>query len=258
MIDDTLGIAGRAGGVVESNGIPFVVRAPPGKARIAAGHEIVVLDAAQPVAALRKFPVVVVDDERLHLCQRQGGLHHRCELAIGDEDFRLGMVELKGNDRSIEPRVDGVQNGTRHRHAVVRLQHRRRIGQHHRDRVAGADAPRGKGRRQPAGARIELGIVSPQPAVNDRRAIGIDEGRALEEAQRGERLIVGRCPFQALRVGMGGHFHGPRLAATLATYWKGPRASTRPCLLHARSQQCGQQSKSGATRYASRPQESRT
>ncbi len=55
MEDDALGIAGGAGGVVERDRVPFVVRHLPREIGIAAGEKLLVVDLAQRFARLREF-----------------------------------------------------------------------------------------------------------------------------------------------------------------------------------------------------------
>ena len=78
-----------------------------------------------------------------------------------------------------------------HRHPVMRLEHGRGIGQHHRDGIAIADAPRGQRRGKPPRARIELGIARAALAMDDGGVIGECRRRALEEDERRQRLIIG-------------------------------------------------------------------
>ena len=93
----------------------------------------------------------------------------------------VGVVEREGDDRGIEPRVERVENALAHRHAVMALEHGRRIGEQHRHRVAAPDAALGQRRRQPARARVELAVAAPQRPVDDGRVVGKDGGRALQE-----------------------------------------------------------------------------
>ena len=51
-------------------------------------------------------------------------------------------------------------------------------------------------RRQPARARVELGVASAQGAVIDSGVVGEDRGRALEERQGGERLEIRRVAVE--------------------------------------------------------------
>ena len=84
--------------------------------------------------------VVVVDHQRPDFRQRQRLPDHAGELAVDDQHLRFGMVELEGDDRRVEPRVQGMQHRLDHRHAEMRLEHRRRVGEHDGDGVAFADA----------------------------------------------------------------------------------------------------------------------
>ena len=132
VIDHALGIAGGAGGIVERDGVPFVVRHQPGEIGIALRNEILVFDVAQPLAVTGIFRIVVVDYQRLHFAEAERLLHHLGIFAVGDHHLGLGMIEGEGDDRRIEPRVERVEHALRHRHAVVGLQHRRRVGEQHR------------------------------------------------------------------------------------------------------------------------------
>ena len=122
------------------------------------------------------------------------------------------MVELEGEDRRIEPRVERMQHRPGHRHAVVRLQHRRRVGQHHGDRVArcrcrAAPAPTraaGSARRTRHSSCAGRRARPPCAPGNGRRP--------LQERQRRQRLIVGRALVEVLRVGVGEGLCGHRRA----------------------------------------------
>ena len=50
VVDDALGIAGGARGVVERDRVPFVVGHRPGEIGIAAGEELLVVDRAERLA----------------------------------------------------------------------------------------------------------------------------------------------------------------------------------------------------------------
>ena len=190
VIDDALRIAGGAGGVVEADRVPFVVGHLPGEGGIAAFEQLLVVDGAEPLAGAGIFGVVVVDDERLHLGERQRLLDHLRVFAVGDQHLGFGVVEGEGEDRRIEPRVERVEHGAGHRHAVVRLDHRRGIGEHHRDRVAAPDPFLGERGGEAAGTGVELGIGEALRPVDHRGPVGKHGRRAFEEGQRRERLKV--------------------------------------------------------------------
>ena len=93
MIDHAFRIAGGARCVVERDRVPFVVGHFPGVARVALRDEFLVFDGADPLARAGKFLIVIVDDQRLHLGERERLFHHLGEFAVDDHDLGAGMVE---------------------------------------------------------------------------------------------------------------------------------------------------------------------
>ena len=67
----------------------------------------------------------------------------------------LRVLEDERDHRRVEPGVDRIEYRASHRHAIVRLEHRRRIRQQHGHGVAVADVARGQRRGQPAAAIAE-------------------------------------------------------------------------------------------------------
>ena len=63
-VDDALGIAGGARGVVERQRLPLVLRHAPAEPGVARGEERLVVRVGQRLGRLRELLVVVVDDER--------------------------------------------------------------------------------------------------------------------------------------------------------------------------------------------------
>src|SRR6185503_16884771 len=96
----------------------------------------------------------------------------------------------------------------------------RRVGEHYRDRVAAADAALLERRGEPPGAGVEVGVVAPELAVDDRGVPREHARRALEEAERCQRLEVRRIAVEIDVVGRFRHWVSP-LGETLA----GNRAS---------------------------------
>ena len=76
------------------------------------------------------------------------------------------------------------------------LKHYGRVGKKRRHRIAALDAVLGQRRSQPPGAHVELAVGAPQRSVDDRRMRGKDGGRALEKAQRRQRLEIGRVAVE--------------------------------------------------------------
>ena len=162
MIDHALRIAGGARSVIERDRVPFVVRHLPGISRVAFLQKLLVIEIAEFFAGAGIFRIVVIDHQRLDLGARQRLAHHAREFAVDDQHFAFGVIEREGVDRRIEPGVDGVEHGAAHRHAIMRLKHGRRVGEHDRDRVAALDAALGQSRREPARAVVEVAIAAPQ------------------------------------------------------------------------------------------------
>ncbi len=54
----------------------------------------------------------------------------------------------------------------------------------------------GQRRGEPPRARVELAIAAPQRAVDDRGVVGKHGGRALEKAERRQRLKIGRIAVE--------------------------------------------------------------
>ena len=178
MIDDALGVACGARRVVERDRVPFVVRLQPGEFRIAFAQKIFVFDGAEPFAGAFVFRIVVIDDQRLRLAERQRIFHHVGELTIDDQHLRLAVIENERDDGGVEPCIDGVEHGSGHCDAVVRVQHCRRIGEHRRHGIAAPDAAPGERRAQFFGARKKFAVGPGPPAMNDRHLFRIDQGGA--------------------------------------------------------------------------------
>ena len=191
VIDDALGIAGRARGVVERDRVPFVARHAPGEVRLAGSDELLVVDRAQPLAGAGEFGVVVVDDQRLHLGERERLAHEPGEFAVGDQHLRFGMVEREGDDGGVEPGVECVEHRSRHRHAVVAFEHAPACWRASTETVSPRLMPRrASARGEPARAGVELGVAAPQRPVDDRGMVGKHLRRPLEERQRRQRLEI--------------------------------------------------------------------
>ena len=110
------------------------------------------------------------------------------------------MVELEGDDGGVETGVERMQHRLGHRHAEMRLQHWRRVGQHHGDRVALADAVLLQRRGELQRAAPEIAVADALAAVDDGYVVGIRPCRALQIGERRQRLVVGRVPVEILFV----------------------------------------------------------
>ena len=114
----------------------------------------------------------------------------------------FAVVEGEGDDRGIEAGVERVEDGARHRYPVVGLQHRRRVGEHHRDRIAARNAVFCQRRSEPSRARVDIFVGRLARSMNNGRILGEDLGAALQEQQRRERLEVGAVAVEIGIVGV--------------------------------------------------------
>ena len=73
-----------------------------------------------------------------------------------------------------EPGVDAVEHSPGERHPVMRLHHRRRVGQHDRHGIALADVARPKRRSEPARARAQLAPTLTRGPVDQRKPLRKD------------------------------------------------------------------------------------
>jgi len=101
------------------------------------------------------------------------------------------MVQHEGNGLWIKPGVERIEHRARHRHAKMRLHHRRGVGQHHRHRIVLANAMLLQGAGQLPAARIGLRPGLAQFAVDDGQPLRVDLGGAGDKAQRCHRRMVG-------------------------------------------------------------------
>ena len=108
MIDHALGIAGRAGGIVERDRVPLVVRHKPSVSGVAGGDQLLVFDPADARPRPAICRVFIVDDQRLRLGERKRFAHNSRVFAIDDENLCLCMVEREGQNRRVKPRVECV------------------------------------------------------------------------------------------------------------------------------------------------------
>ena len=169
VVDDALGIAGGARGVVERNRVPFVVRRGALIGFVALGDERLIVESAEPSARTVVFRVVIVDDQRPGLGQLQGRADHARKFAVDNERLGLAMIEHEGDRGRVEAGVERIEHGAAHRHAIVAFEHRRRVGEHDRDRVAADKAALGERGSELLRAGVELSIVawSLQPAESE-------------------------------------------------------------------------------------------
>ena len=207
VVDDALRVAGGARGVAERDGVPLVVGQPPRRRRVALGEERFVVHFAETLAGRRRV-VLDVDHQRARSVEQgERALDRGRELAVGQQHLGLAVLQHEGDRFRIEPGVERVEHRARGRHAEVRFEHRRHVGQHCRDGVAAADAGGAERAGQAPAALEGLAPVAPERTVDQRGAPRIDRRGTLDEAQRRQRDEVGGVAVEADVVGSGGARH---------------------------------------------------
>ncbi len=180
------------------------------------------------------FAVVHVDHHRhaamLALQQTQRLGDHRRELAVGDQHLGFAVVHLPGQQRRIQACVQRIEHGVERRYRVMRLDHLRRVGQHHADGTASAHTQRAQRGGEPGRALAHLRPAVSPCAVDDSGQVAEDLGAAFDEAHRAQRHEIGGMAVEVVIVDA--HRRRSRV---------GPHLAIRkaPQLDHASAARCG-------------------
>ena len=129
----------------------------------------------------------------------------RGEFAVDDERLGLAVIEHEGDRGRVEASVERVEHSAAHRHAVMTFEHRGRVGEHDRDRVAANEASPGEGGGELLRSRVELAIAAAQRPVSDRQPVRKHRSCALEEGERRQRLKIGGIAIEIAIIGRKGH-----------------------------------------------------
>ncbi len=183
VVDDALGLAGGAGGVVERNRLPLVVGQAPVEFRVALAQEVLVLQLAQALAA-GTGGVVHVDDQRRFFETRYCLGDDGRKLAVGDQRLGLAVLQAVGDGGGIEADVERIEHRAEHGHGKARLVDGGDVRRHHRDGVPAADSTGRESRGEPAAAGVGFGPAECAVVVDQRRMVGVNSRRAPKEAQR--------------------------------------------------------------------------
>ena len=195
VIDDALGLARGAGGIVEGDRVPFVARPQEWLPGVALGKERFVIDIAD---APRLEPLIDDLDDigamRGHLQRSFGNARER---AVDHQHPAFGVIEDVRDRRCIEAEIVGVQHRAGPRHAVMGFDHRGGIGREHRYHlaIAHADAAQSAGER-PATPQYVRPAQAPI-AMHDADLIRINQSRPLDKSKRREREVIRRALPQA-------------------------------------------------------------
>ena len=184
MVDNTLGIAGRARRVEQANRLPFVGRPAAHIVGCALGQKRFVIERRQtrPLACIR--PVVDVDDRGFAFAKRQSRLQRGRKFAVGEHEFGFAMVEDEGDRRGIEPVIQRVQHAAGERDGVMRFEHRRNVGRKDRDRLALLQTALDQRMRKAAHAGGKARIADARLPVHDRGLGRVDRRRTEQKAHR--------------------------------------------------------------------------
>lgn len=136
VIDHAFRPARSPRGVIERDRIRFGLGKRPDKVRIPLRNKFFILDLPEALAGAGVLRVVDIDHQWLFLELGQRRPGHGREYAVGNEDFRLGVLEYVGDRIGVEARVDGVEHRPQQRHAIVHLEHGWNVRQHRRYHVA--------------------------------------------------------------------------------------------------------------------------
>jgi hypothetical protein len=197
VVDDAFRVPRRARGVIQTDGLPLVGGALPGGGGVALGEQRLVLDGADRGALADEERVIDVDEEQVAAEPGDGLAGDGREFRVDEQHLRLAVGQHERERVGVEPRVERVEHRPAHRHAEVRLDHRRRVRQERRHRVASSDAAGPQRAGQPPAASPDLAPRPPQRAVDDRHPVRIDVRRSIEERERRERPVVGLVSVEA-------------------------------------------------------------
>ena len=183
MVHNTFRVAGGAGGVVQGNGLPFVLGPVPFELGIALGEEGFVIEIAQGFA-FAVLRIVHVDHQNRPFDQFQSLPNDRVELAVGNQYAGFAMLKHEGDGFGVQTYVQGVEHRADHGYTKVGFQHGRNIRQHGGNGIALANTPTVQGGSQAAAALIGFLPVTAQTAVDDGRVVRVDRSGAFNERQR--------------------------------------------------------------------------
>ena len=200
-----LRVAGGARGIAERNRVPLVVGVADRIIRVAGGKESLVFGVADDLAGGGQR-VVDADHQGLFALQQvERRARHRGEFAVDQEHAGFPSAQDEGDDRRVEPGVDGADHAAGHRDAVMRLQHGRDVGRKHGNGVAAADAVGGQRGGEAAAAFEQLRIGDAAVAMHHGKPVREHAGGAHQEGDRRQRHIVGRVLVEVLVVDGRGH-----------------------------------------------------
>ena len=106
------------------------------------------------------------------------------KCCVRDQDFGFTMAKDIGNRVRVEPDIDGVQDSTCGRNAIMTFYHFRCVECHDRNRIALGDAERGQSRGEAAATGKTFSPSIAAVTMNHSNAVWKDSCCLFNESQR--------------------------------------------------------------------------
>ncbi len=212
MQDHALGIPRGAGGVVDGDRLPFVLRRTQRPPRVALGQKRLIVQVVSEVGSLG---LIIVDahqqGRRIEHGQRLLG--HGTELTVADQHPGRAVAQDEGDAACLQANVDAYQHRPGTGYAIVGLEHFRDIRRQYRHPLARLYADPLQGTGQGATALVQLAVAVAPCAIDHRIALRVHLRGTLEERQRRQRDMVGFVGSKLVLKGR--NHHGSHLIDTL-------------------------------------------
>ncbi len=118
------------------------------------------------------------------------------ELRVHDQHTRFAVTQHKEQGGHVEPGIERIEHGARHRHAKMRFDHGRNIRQQHGDRLPTRYARAFDRTREAAGSLVRLAPGPSNLAVDHGESIAIHLSRTRDEINGGQRDVVRLAALQ--------------------------------------------------------------
>ncbi len=143
VVDNTLRIACCARSIIEGNGIPFI-KTRPQLHLLRAGRQKRLIFQHITMGLLICNQIDHLDEQHLMVHHGHRLIHNRPKCGIKNQYLGNSMIKDKGHGCRIKPRVDGIQDPTGHRDAIMGLEHLGYVWKKKRDGIIAPDPCRDK------------------------------------------------------------------------------------------------------------------
>ena len=207
VVEGTLGIAGRAGGVAEAAGRGLVEHRPVVLGGVCRDQALVApdLDAGLRQAGRRQVGIVGEDEDALEAPElRREALEQRQEHRVGEQIAVLGVIDDVGDLVREQARVDRVADRADARDAVVELEMAMVVPGKGRDPVAHADLElrlERVGQLPDPGAQLRIAgpVRRLVGGAGDHLGLAVIVGRVVEDRRDPERQVHHQAAHDRLR-----------------------------------------------------------